>query len=293
MLLAPFVFAQEPAPQPVASVAIEGVTLHGAMTVANDRATLANNGEVVALAKAAEVSLQRGGSLLVCASTAVRIAKDTAPRGQGDAGLLFSLDRGAFEAHYTPGAYSDVILTPDLRLLVSAPGMADLKVRVNGQGDTCVDNAGDNAPYVTASSLLDGGAYRVRPGQRVMFVHGSLRDVVDNEREPCGCPPAVPANETAKSGGPSSTPADTAFPTAVSEGLQAPPKLSGAASIVPSGTPHAQVSATLSSNTPPASSPPVLATPASPPAAAAAPPPKRGFFGAIGHFFGRVFGAGS
>ncbi len=284
-------FAQEPAQQPVASVATEGVNLHGAMTVANGRATLANNGEVAALAKAAEVSLQRGGSLLVCASTAVRIAKDAA-HGQGDTGLLFSLDRGALEALYMPGAYADVILTPDLRLLVSGPGQADLKLRVNTQGDTCVDNAGENAPYVIASSLIDGGAYRVRPGQRVLFVHGSLRDVVDNEREPCGCPPAVPAQETAKSGGPSSTPADTAFPTAVSEGLQAPPRLSGPAPVVPQGQAHAQVSAPLSSNTPPGPLPPapVAATPPAPPSP---PAPKRGLFGSIGHFFGRIFGAGS
>ncbi len=277
--------------QPVASVSVEGVTLHGAMTVANGRATLGNNGEIMALGAAAPVALERGGTLLLCASTAVRIAKDSTPRSSGapgDAGLLFSLDRGAFETHYAPGAYSDVILTPDLRVLVSGPGQADLKLRVNAQGDTCVDNAGDNAPYVIASSLLDGGAYRVRPGQRVLFVHGSLRDVVDNEREPCGCP--APEPSVAGQGGPSSTAADTAFPTAVSEGLEAPPKLSGAAPVVPNGTPHAQVSATLSSNTPPGPPPPALAPP---PPAAPQPTPKRGLFGALGHFFGRLFGAGS
>ncbi len=270
----------------------EGVVLHGAMTVVNGRATLANNGEIAALEKASIVTLQRGGTLLVCASTAVQIAKDSAPHAAGapgDAGLMFSLNRGAFEAHYTPGAYSDVILTPDLRLLVSAPGQADLKLRVNPQGDTCVDNAGENAPYVIASSLIEGGAYRIRPGQRVLFVHGSLGQVVDNEREPCGCPPAEPANEVGKSGGPSSTPADTAFPVAVSEGLQPPPKLGGSAPIVPNGEAHAQVSATLSSSTPPV--PPPAAAPVSQPAPGKPPAPKRGVFGSIGHFFARVFGA--
>ncbi len=267
------------------------------MTVVNGRATLANNGEVAALERNTTVALERGGTLLVCASTAVRIGKDATPRSQSalggapaDAGLLFSLNRGAFEARYTPGAYSDVILTPDLRLLVSGPGQADLKLRVNAQGDTCVDNAGENAPYVIASSLMDGGAYRVRSGQRVLFLKGALKDVVDNEREPCGCPPPEPA--AAKSGGPSSTPADTAFPTAVSEGLQAPPKLEGpapVAPVVPNGQPHAQVTATLSSNTPP-EPPPVAVAPAAP---VPKPTPKRGFFGSIGHFFGRVFGAGS
>ncbi len=66
-----------------------------------------------------------------------------------------------------------------------------MSVRVSAKGDTCVDNHGENAPYVTVSSLFDGGVYRVQPNQRVLFEHGSLRDVVDNEQEPCGCPAPV------------------------------------------------------------------------------------------------------
>ncbi len=282
--------------QPIASVATEGVALRGAMSVERGRAFLANNGEVTAGDKPATLQLVRGGTLQICATTRLQIAKDTAPRtggAPGDAGLMFSLDRGAFEAHYTPGAYSDVVLTPDLRLLISGPGQADLKLRVNPQGDTCVDNTGQNAPYVTATSLTEGGAYRVRPGQRVLFVHGSLGQVVDNEREPCGCPPSTPQPSIAANGGPSSTPADTAFPTAVSEGLQAPPTLSGSPPVVPAGEPHAQVSATLSSSTPPAPPPAAVQVPPPPTAAPAPmpPAPRRGFFGSIGHFFGKVFGA--
>ncbi len=210
---------QSPVAQPIASVSTEGVTLRGALSVADGRASLANNGEVTAGSRTAEVALARGGSLAICAST-VHMARDAGVGSTvkpSEAGLMLSLDRGAFEATYTPGSYSDVVLTPDLRLLVSGPGRANLKLRVTDQGDTCVDNAGDNAPYVVASSLMEGGAYRVRPGQRVMFVGGSLSKVVDNEQEPCGCPVAASPNAvaSAKLGGPSSTPADTAFPTAV------------------------------------------------------------------------------
>jgi hypothetical protein len=104
---------------------------------------------------------------------------------------MMALDRGAIEANYAVGKYSDVLLTPDLRILISGPGQADLSIRVNTQGDTCVDNHGADAPYVTVSSQLEGGAYRVLPDQRVNFQHGSLREVVDHEPEPCGCP-AVP-----------------------------------------------------------------------------------------------------
>ncbi len=290
--------------EPIASAPTEGVSLHGAMSVANGRAAIANNGEITAGTRTAAVALTRGGSLSVCASTTVHIAKAAmmgAVGKPGDAGLMFSLDRGAFETSYTPGAYSDVILTPDLRLLVSGPGESRVRVRVNGQGDTCVDNPGEHAPYVLVSSLADGGVYRVQPGQRVMFVGGSLQQVVDNEQEPCGCPPEVPVSVAAdgKSGGPSSTAADTAFPTAVSEGLQAPPTLAGSPPVVKPGEAHAQIAATLSSATPPV--PPQLtaititASPVpSPPAVLPQPVPSRpkSFFGSIGHFFARVFGAG-
>lgn len=274
--------------QPVASVSTTGVNLRGSMSVANGRAVIANNGEITAGASTAQVALARGGSLAVCRSTSVHIGRDSQPSATpdpNDTALMFSLDHGAFEAHYTSGAYSDVILTPDLRLFVSPPGKTNLSLRVSAQGDTCVDNAGQDAPYVIVSSLMDGGAYRVRPGQRVLFVHGSLNQVVDNEHDPCGCPPDEPA-----------TPGSNDFPTAVSEGLEAPPKLSGPP-VVPPGQVHAEVSATLSSNTPPPGPPPAStprAAPTTPPAAAPigkAPSPHRGFFHSIGHFFSKVFGA--
>ena len=38
-----------------------------------------------------------------------------------------------------------------------------------------------NAPYVLVTSVFDGGIYRVQPGQRVMFQHGSVYAVVDQE----------------------------------------------------------------------------------------------------------------
>ena len=55
-----------------------------------------------------------------------------------------------------------------------------------------MDNSGVNGPYVVVSSVFEGGAYRVQPGQRVMFQHGSLHEVVDQEKESCGCPPSAP-----------------------------------------------------------------------------------------------------
>ena len=106
---------------------------------------------------------------------------------------MMAMEHGAIEASYATGRSSDFLLTPDFRILIGGPGAVELKVRLGQHGDTCVDNSGMNAPYVLVTSIFDGGAYRVQPGQRVMFQHGSLNEVVDDEKEPCGCPPPVSA----------------------------------------------------------------------------------------------------
>jgi hypothetical protein len=95
----------------------------------------------------------------------------------------------------------------------------------------------------------------VKPGQHVSFQHGDLREVVDTEHEPCGCPaplavavasapaaaPAPTSGVQARPvGGPSSTPADTAFPLAVSEGLTQTP-LPPTTPVASPGEVHAQV----------------------------------------------------
>jgi hypothetical protein len=133
------------------------------------------------------------------------------------------MDHGAVEASFTTGHNADILLTPDFRILIGGPGAAEVKVRLGQHGDTCVDNAGVDAPYVLVSSVFDGGAYRVQPGQRVMFQNGSLHEVVDQEKEPCGCPPPL-------------KPGSNEFPLAQSEGL-APLSHADGGAAAPSGPP--------------------------------------------------------
>jgi hypothetical protein len=279
-----------PAPTPIAYVPTEGVTVSGSLSVADGKAVIGSNGAVTAGDKTATISLARGGTLRLCATTTVHLSSDRTITDVQSSALMMSLDRGALEASYATGKYSDVVMTPDLRILISGPGEADVKIRVSPKGDTCLDNHGPNAPYVTVTNLLEGGLYRVQPNQRVLFEHGDLKEVVDNEAEPCGCPPAAPV-AVAGVGGPSSTPADTAFPLAQSEGLApAPPPPTTPA--VPAGEAHAQVTVPLvyNSDTPPPSPP---ATPAPPAAPAPAQPPAAkpaGFFHKVGHFFSKIFG---
>jgi hypothetical protein len=273
------------APISIASVATEGVSVSGSLSVADGRAVIGNNGSIMAGDKTVQVQLTRGGTLHVCASTRIHLSTDNSTPGGA---LMIAIDRGAMEAHYTPGQYSDVVLTPDLRILISPPGDADLSLRVNNEGDTCVDNHGEHAPYVLASSLFDGGAYRIQPNQRVLFEHGSLRSVVDNEPEPCGCP------STARDKAPNQAAADNPFPLAESEGL-APPPPPPSKPVVPAGEAHAEVEAPLVYNAA-APPPPPSRTTASESAGTPepAPPAKKahhGFFAPIGHFFKHLFGA--
>jgi hypothetical protein len=236
-----------------------GVQISGDVRVANGDMELGNGSTITAGSETVPIKLNRGGELKLCATTSVHLARDSSIQAPDASGLMLGLDRGAIEAQYVTGKYSDVLLTPDLRILISGPGEADLAIRVSRQGDTCIDNRGPNAPYITVTSQLEGGLYRVQPGQHVSFQHGNLREVVDTEHEPCGCPAPVavalaaapvttaPAATAPTSGvqarpvgGPSSTPADTAFPLAVSEGLTQTP-LPPTTPVASPGEVHAQV----------------------------------------------------
>jgi hypothetical protein len=324
VLLAPALLAQ----QPIGRTSASEVQVSGAVDISHGETLLGNGSQITAGEQAVKITLQRGGSLRLCSTSSVHLAKDRSIDDPASSALMMALDRGAIEANYVVGKYSDVLLTPDLRILISGPGQADLSIRVNTKGDTCVDNHGADAPYVTVTSQLEGGAYRVMPDQRVNFQHGSLSEVVDHEPEPCGCPTmpvtsvastgntgAAPAKPGQPVGGPSSTPADTAFPIAESEGL-APPPTPRSAPVVPAGETHAQVTVPLTYNgespapAPPPSPPPAPAPPApvapapvapapqsTPPLeiASAPPPPNQsanqsGVFHRIGRFFSRIFG---
>jgi hypothetical protein len=257
----------------------------GSLEVANGRAIIAASGSVTSGTETTQVTLPHRGVLRVCASTTVKLASDSSVPAGESPGLLMAIDHGAVEMSFANVHNADILLTPDFRILVGGPGAAEVKVRLGAKGDTCVDNAGGYAPYVLVSSVFDGGAYRVQPGQRVMFQHGSLEAVVDQEKEPCGCPPPVPAGSNE-------------FPLAQSEGL-APLPASAASASGQHGTPP-QTSETLTYNsaehapqpTPDAQpvAPAPAATVASTPAPAVVQKPKRKH-SAFVRFFRRLFGA--
>jgi hypothetical protein len=265
----------------------QAANVTGALEVSQGKAIIAASGTVTSGSQTTEVVLPHRGMLRVCASTTVKLAADTSVPDGETPGLLMALDHGALEMSFATsiavGRNSDILMTPDFRILIAGPGAAEVKVRLGLHGDTCVDNAGANAPYVLVTGVFDSGNYRVQPGQRVMFEHGSLHEVVDQEKEPCGCPPpAQGGNE---------------FPLAQSEGLALTPK--PAPTVVNQGGGSAQAVEPLvyksKEPAPPTKTEaaPAASTSANPPASApqAAPKKKSGFFGSIGHFFRRIFGA--
>jgi hypothetical protein len=257
----------------------------GALQVSNGRAMIASNGAVTSGATTTEVTLPHRGVLRVCASTTVKLAADASVPAGEVPGLMMVFDHGAIEASFATGRNSDIVLTPDFRILIGSPGAADVKLRLGQHGDTCVDNAGINAPYVLVTSVFDGSIYRVQPGQRVMFQHGSLFEVVDQEKEPCGCPepPKPNSNE---------------FPLAQSAGLAplAPP---GPPGTVPAGMPSGATDTFVykSGQHQPDPEVSVKATPHKGNKALnttnqkEAKQKKPGLFNRMGHFLRRLFGA--
>lgn len=260
----------------------------GALQVANGHAMIATNGAITSGTGTTEVTLPRRGVLRVCASTTVKLATDASVPKDEVPGLMMVLDHGALEASFATGRNSDVLLTPDFRILIGGPGAADVKVRLGQHGDTCVDNAGVSAPYVLVTSVFDGGIYRVQAGQRVMFQHGSVSSVVDQEKESCGCPAPLHPNTNE-------------FPEAQSAGL-APPPPPGPPGVTPSTAPtEATDTFVHKSGEPPPETATITATGGSP-----TPPvhferkhkppkvksdQKPGFMKRMGHFFRRLFGA--
>ncbi len=310
------------AQQALGSVKTEGVAITGTVTVSNGRAVIANTGSIETNAEPADVSLARGGSVRVCRGSSARLAQPAVDVKRPP--MLIALDHGGLEIH-TKAEKNDIIATPDFRIQISDNAPLHVLIRLVPNGDTCIDNSGKDAPILHATEAFGMAAYFIRPGQRVLFEHGSMREVVDHESSSCGCPqtePLVLAGKGKRGNGKITEAArNNPFPEAVSQGVQQP-----TVPQAPADQTHVQVSTTLNYNGttntasgppgeatsaaagaatdgPPAATTVALSTPPTSPASIGAPsgerahieqtaPPPAGPnpFRAIGHFFRRLFG---
>lgn len=281
-------------PQSMGTVATRDALVTGGLEVRGERAALLSNAAITAYDRTADIELARGGEVLVCSTSQFHLLHSGT-----ELSLLFGLDRGAVEIHGRSQP-QDVVLTPDLRFTFATTGDLDVRLRVTANGDTCVENAGASAPVIAVNDVFSDASYRLLPGQHVLFEHGSLHEVVDHERSPCGCPapPAAPPVQVAQAASGTPTTADQAdarnpFPSAVSQGLA--PETKPANNVAPAGEAHAQVSGTLAyGNTgSDVAAPAPPATPAAATTAPAGPPPSppgaHDLAHMIGGFFHRLF----
>ncbi|MHB1701537.1 MAG: nuclease [Acidobacteriaceae bacterium] len=204
------------------------------VSIANGQTLLTSGSGITAGSAPVSISLARGGTISLCSTSNLHVSASGA---SASAPLMLALDKGAVEVTMAAMA-NDAILTPDLRFQIVRPSPAlDLRLRISRNGDTCVENRGKAAPVLSVAEQLGDATYQLQPGQHVLFEHGSLKEVVDDETSPCGCPPPSPVS-VAASGVTSAHPAAPGaqvggavadkgavppFPIAVSEGL-APPQ---------------------------------------------------------------------
>jgi hypothetical protein len=300
------------AQQSIGTVGVQDATVAGALEVSNGQAILVGNTTVTARDRVAEIALNRGGMVKVCATSGLHLTSGKSVDAAAvPTPLMLALDRGAIEVQMA-ATTRDVVMTPDLRFTMRGDGPLDLQLRVTRNGDTCVENRGAQAPVLNVADQFGEAAYELRAGQHVLFEHGSLKEVVDHESSSCGCPPEqtmsvadallhpVAPGEVATSEKPAAE--QHPFPAAVSAGLAPPTAVPQA----PAGAAHTQVSAALSSGDgadsvaeprpvtekAPASAPATSVAAAPQVAAAQAAPPKHDLAHAIGRFFKHIFGGG-
>ncbi len=237
--------------QSIGRVTLQDASVSGPLEVSEGKARLQGGATIVARDHTAELSLERGGIVNICATSSLHV---TSGAQVGEvAPLLFALDQGAIELK-TVVVDRDIVITPDLRLSTPTGGPIDLRIRVTNNGDTCVENRGPRAPTIEVVEQFGEGRYLIPAGQHVLFEHGSLREVVDRESSPCGCPPTpvvslaesgVTTNPTAaaRAGGMAAQKKEEhPFPAAQSQGL-AP--TAGAPKAAPAPSGQVKVSATM------------------------------------------------
>ncbi len=274
--LAAVLVTQAQAQMPIGSVASADADVSPTPQIAAGKALLPATSTITAHDHTAEVSLERHGLVMVCATTALHVTDSQ----QADGPLMLSMDRGALELRITAHT-GDVLLTPDLRIEADDTGSLSLALRVARNGDTCVDNrdTGNNAPTLHIHSQFGDGEYLVRPGQHVLFNGGNLHEVVDNETTPCGCPQNAAGliADAAQSPAAAANAKKFPFPLAQSEGLAPTP--------APKPTAPGETQVTINANMSYDGSHPT--TPVAPPPL---PPQKRSFFAGVSHFFKHLFG---
>lgn len=307
ILLLGYAAAQNAAPRPIGELESKDATVRGAVEISGSSTHIQSGAQVSAGDAPAKIKLTRGGEFDLCPGASVTLTSSASAREH-----LIALHSGAVETHYPLSTDSDTLLTPDFRIQLPGPGEFHFAIGLLPQGDACIESLPGDTASIIVSEQFGDGTHQVRPGEHLLFRHGTVRDA-EGTLQPCGC--------MAHKVNPQST--DLHFPEEQSQAAAAakaagkevpapPPPVPDA---VDPGQVHVVVEApmvfradeiklakakeaekTAAKNEPPAPKPEAAAPPpAQPPAAEPAPPlkpKKRNFFQRFGDAISRFFGGG-
>lgn len=177
---------------PVGDLFSTTAQVRGSVTFVSGGTSVLSGSSITSGASVARLQLNRGGNLNICSGTSVSVSASANGRD-----LMFSFGTGAIATRYSIAASSDVIVTPDLRLVITGPGEFDLDVGITPAGDTCVHSYRDSTGGVIVNEQMGDGSYQVKPSDFVLFRKSRVEDAVVNPNVSCGCPvPKPPAQQT-------------------------------------------------------------------------------------------------
>jgi hypothetical protein len=158
--------------------------VRGSVSLDGGGTTILSGSSIEAGEQPARLVLNRGGELNICQQTNVSVSASANGRD-----LMFSFGSGTLESRYKINASSDVIVTPDLRFVITGPGEFDLDIGILPSGDTCVHSYGESTGGVIVNEQMGDSTYQIKPSDFVVFRKGHIADVDANPiATVCGCP---------------------------------------------------------------------------------------------------------
>ncbi|MGZ4787435.1 MAG: hypothetical protein ACXVZX_02875 [Terriglobales bacterium] len=167
-------------------------SVRGSVLFAAGGTKIESGSSVTAGDATADLTLTRGGDVRICPKTTVSVTASGSGRD-----LMFAMNTGAVEAHYTLGSSADSVMTPDFRILLAGPGIFHFAISADAQGNACVRALPQNTASLIVTELNGDGTYQVKPNVQVLFKHGSVADPSPFVPPDCGCPAASPPVERA------------------------------------------------------------------------------------------------